>query len=292
MTKPRTPTSPRTRTPGKKAPASKPATAQQPATPARSPTPHPVPLDFERDFLLCRPLALALEAAAIRTYRGDPTRALQNVTVGLAAIAPFAERLRHEVPTLDLARITNLPSVARAVIWAAEQVERPLLSDGAPVASLRRAQAIRRVMLAAATSLAASGLLPAAEVDRIRAGRGPLDTATDCRRLADLFKKNAAALAGKTAVTPADVREAAEAGAELTDHLKRGRGRRARDLPAALAEQIDQRDRLWTLLTIGHRELRRAGMWLWVDEVDAHVPPLLAFDAPARRPAKPTPPPA
>lgn len=38
---------------------------------------------------------------------------------------------------------------------------------------------------------------------------------------------------------------------------------------------VAERDRLWTLLWNGYQQqARRAGMWLWLDDVDAFVPPL------------------
>lgn len=48
-------------------------------------------------------------------------------------------------------------------------------------------------------------------------------------------------------------------------------------MPDSVKRAVDTRDRLWTLLSSRHEaQLRRAGMWLWVDDVDGHVPPLLS----------------
>src|SRR5262249_10447092 len=113
-------------------------------------------------------------------------------------------------------------------------------------------------------------------------------------QLAALFRAHAAAIRNKTAVTAADLAEAADVGAELTTRLKPERARRDEKAKGALAEQMEQRDRTWTLLWLRHRELRRAGMWLWVDEVDAHVPPLQAYEGRTRKlktPASDAPPP-
>ncbi len=38
-----------------------------------------------------------------------------------------------------------------------------------------------------------------------------------------------------------------------------------------LTSAQDTRNRLWTLLCDGHTELRRLGMFVWVDDVDGHV---------------------
>ncbi len=43
-----------------------------------------------------------------------------------------------------------------------------------------------------------------------------------------------------------------------------------------VAEAAELRDRVFTLLVAAYKEVRRIGMCNWVDEVDAHVPSLLA----------------
>lgn len=50
-----------------------------------------------------------------------------------------------------------------------------------------------------------------------------------------------------------------------------------------LADAQDARDRLWTLLAERHLELRRLGMFVWADDVDAHVPTLQAHRGGARK---------
>ncbi len=56
-------------------------------------------------------------------------------------------------------------------------------------------------------------------------------------------------------------------------YLLRPKGaRRKKNAGAVSAAEL--RDRLWTLLVKGHRDVRRAGFWLWADELATHVPPL------------------
>jgi hypothetical protein len=142
----------------------------------------------------------------------------------------------------------------------------------------------RYPLLTSASALMKSGFLPAAKVKRIAAGRGVRDAVQDCVDLAQLFRDHAPAVAGKTAVTPEQIDEAAAVGNELLSIIKVKGGRT--NLPGELKTALDARDRLWTLLVRRHAQhLRRAGAWLWVDDVDEYVPPLLARTA--RRPRKP-----
>lgn len=66
--------------------------------------------------------------------------------------------------------------------------------------------------------------------------------------------------------------------------MKRLKPKGAKSKDPAL-DAVKARDRLWTLLTQRHRDLRRVGMWLWADDVDEHVPPLQSRNLPARKKA-------
>jgi hypothetical protein len=101
--------------------------------------------------------------------------------------------------------------------------------------------------------------------------------------LAALFIQHATGVRGKTPITAAQVREAAQTGTELLTLLRPKAAKRTRNGGALAADAAAIRDRLWTLLVQQSRELRRVGMWLWVDEVDVHVPPLQSRVAPPRK---------
>ncbi|MBK9260687.1 MAG: hypothetical protein IPM54_12815 [Polyangiaceae bacterium] len=212
--------------------------------------------------------AEALADADVRPFRADGSLALHNVEMGLDAISPHVDRIKAELPTVDVVALQKLPDLALAVIYAAAQVDRT--SDGSTGALIDKARASRTLLLASAEALAVAGILPAHEVERIRSGTGPIDLAQDNVDLAALLTKHATAIAGKTAVTPEQVTEAAHVGTELLKRLK-PKGTRSKD-PAI--EAVALRDRFWTLLAMRHKELRRVGMWLWMDEVDRFVPAL------------------
>jgi hypothetical protein len=97
----------------------------------------------------------------------------------------------------------------------------------------------------------------------------------DCIDLAQLFRDHAADVKGKTAITTSQIDETATIGDQLLASLKPVRAK-AR-VPEAVRSAVSTRDRMWTLLVTRHRQqLRRAGYWLWLDDVDDHVPPLLS----------------
>ena len=119
-----------------------------------------------------------------------------------------------------------------------------------------------------------AGRLPKADVEKIRAGKGKLDTARDLIELSSLFEEHATAIAGKHPVTPAEVREASEVGTELVRLLKPSRFHSRSSAPAP---GTDERDRLWTLLVQGHDRLWRAAAYLFGKKLaDKKVPPLQA----------------
>ena len=157
------------------------------------------------------------------------------------------------------------------MVYAAAQVD---LSSPGTIAKLRKtAGALRDVLLSNAVALMKAGALPAPDVQRIVKGKGGTDVAQDCVDLAHLFTVNAAALKGKTVITQAQTDEARSVGDELLRLLK------PKNAPSKSTSQqspaVVARDQLGALLGAQHQaQVRRAGMWIWVDDVDAHVPPL------------------
>ena len=160
------------------------------------------------------------------------------------------------------------PIWALGVLFAANRIDRT--STGAIGELQARASALRSLLLTSADALAQAGVLSMRDIDKIRAGRGWIDAATDCIELAALFRNNAAALRGKTAVTAAQVMESARVGTELLGRLKpKGTPKTSNGLKA----EVDLRDRFWTLLVNRYEVLRRAGGWLFgMDHMDENVP--------------------
>lgn len=189
------------------------------------------------------------------------------------------KRIAVELPTVDRKRLRSLSDLALGVAYAVAQVDRG--ADGSTAVLLAKARELREILLVSAEALAKSGVIPARPVAKIREGRGAIDSAQDCVDLSALFSKYSKEVKAKTAVTPAQRKDAAEVGTELLKRLRR-KGTKRKD-SAIVAAAVDARDRVWTLLVQRHDEARRAGMWIWGDEVDAHVPPLQSRAMPPRK---------
>jgi hypothetical protein len=214
----------------------------------------------------------------VTPLRADPALALRNVARGVETVMRHEIRIRRELPRADVKALRALPDLARAVVFAAAEVQRsgPRKDDLRPL--LSRARELRARLLSSAESLAAAGLVPSAEVAKIRAGLGVLDSARDCVALAALFRDHAAAVKGKSPVTRAAIDEADKVGAELVARLKPAAAKPAAraQLPAPTAAS---RDKLWTLLVRRHDALWRVGAYLFGRDVDRHVPALQAEGA-------------
>ena len=241
-------------------------------TPKTAPAPA-VPLGAEDAYDEHLPAAQALAAAAVVPLRGDASVVYANVQAGVGRVLAQESAITSQLPDEDLSVFTALPSVALGMVYAALQARGGSTRNDALQADLAEAHTLRRVLLASAEALSHAGVLPAAKVAQIRAGRGPLDTAQDLVALAALFKASAKAVAGKTPVTAAQIARAAALGSQLQSELRpRGAPRKSETSPAS-----DVRDRFHTLVVQGYDRLWRIGALLFgADGVDANVPSLLS----------------
>jgi hypothetical protein len=250
-----------------------------PSSPAQAPAKVPAadPLQeigSQAAYDLYFPKAQELPADKLSEYRADPQLAYQNIKRGTKSVLAELTRIKHELPLADIEAVRTLPQVAQGLLFAALQVNRDVGSPGTIEALLDRAHPIRRKLLKAADALAESGEIPEADVAPIRPGRGKVDMANDCVALAAVFRKHAKVIAGKTAITVADIAEADEVGSRLQT-LLRTKGTPPDNRPApALAAAVDVRNRFWTLVDRRHEDMWKIGAWLWGRAVDEHVPPL------------------
>jgi len=224
-------------------------------------------LEYQR-FL---PLALRLSGpfAAPSINLGT---AYHNVVEGVTNLLTERDRLMREIPVLNLDDVQSLPELVLAVIFAANLVDRNVPKDTMPMVS--RGGELRGKLLIAAQALVAADLVPEHEVARIRKGSGFVDLADDLVALATVFNKHARKIAGKTAITAEEVREASELGTELRKTI-RPRGTRRASPDAETARAVEHRDRLFALLSQRYDLVRRAGAWLFgLDKVSDLVPAL------------------
>ena len=276
--------------PAKKAPAKKTPAAAAKTAPV--PVPKVTAVGSEAAYLRYLPHAEKLAAGEVLPYRFDAVLAAHNVQLAMAALTPQRELLKRALPLLDHAALFDTLALAEAVVFAALQVEGKAQSLGETRALLTEAGRLRALLLGMADTLVASDIFKAQAVDKIRAGRGPIDLASDCIELARLFGNTPQAMKEQRLVRPEHIERASELGTLLLRRLTPG-GARKKGTERADAAQVTARDRLATLLWQRYRDVRKAAYYLWGDELDTQVPPLQSRQKPrSRKPADPTPAPA
>lgn len=232
-----------------------------------------------------RPAARKLAPKDVRVCRADVLLAQHNLRDGVARL--LAERSFFDAdkgsPKVDWQALAALPALAAALVEAAKGCV-PALSDKTLRARIAACFDLRALLLGDAQTLARKGVFAAAKVEAIVRGSGTYDAAEDCVALAKLYTAHAKALRGKTAVSAADVRSAAELGAALRVELSPGGARRSK--PTALTEARDLRDRLWTLLLGDYQRLEQWAGYRWGRALPEHFP-ALQTRAVKRRAAKP-----
>jgi len=263
---------------------SKPPAKAQPLSP---------PMSVAEAYAHYLPLAQKLAPSEVESPRLEVALALHNVKLGVAAVTPFAARIKAELPKVSLADLLALPDLAEALLYAQSQIVVPVSSPDRPE-QLRRLRELREPMLLIAEGLALLGLLPMERVKQIRSGTGSYDAAKDGIALEALYREHQAKLAGKQPFSSAQLDEIARLGSELVRDITPRGGRPKSVEPSASA---DLRDRFATLLCRRHAELRRVGYYLFGDAVSDHVPALQSRErsskpTAATHPAAPTPTPA
>lgn len=209
-----------------------------------------------------------------------------NVCRGVEAILPHLDTVAKTLPLLDRNRLMELPALARALGFAADRVFVPA-SAGEIQARQRRLRPTRALTLAFLEVAAGLGLVPAARVAKIRAGKGPIDEARDAVAIAALFNEHAGALANKHPFSKASLDQLAEDGDWLLAQL----------LPASAApekaekgEDARVRDQLWNELRARYDDLFQAGVAVWGRRgVEDHIPALRARAATPKSKASPAP---
>ena len=130
----------------------------------------------------------------------DAVTAWRNCRKGVGAVLADREAISLELPKAEWAKVEAAPTVALALVAAVARCQRASGDQGEVATLYTGVAASRGLLLDSASSLARKGLLPSADVARIRKGRGNVDAAQDCLALVALFRTNAAAIAGKSAV--------------------------------------------------------------------------------------------
>lgn len=247
-----------------------------------SPTPkrHPSRNETEDVPLRTKRLERHLEAAEripkrdVRRFRGDRKLVVYNLARGLKAVLAHEERIRAELPAVNLDELRALRDIYDALRIAADEAQIRTSAENELQPLLAEARRLRKAMLATAKSFVALGIWPEGIVTNVRKGKGPFDIAMDCLALADYFETHEKAIRGKSPVTRQDVARARSVGGRLIKIIKPQRAHPQKNEPWRAA--AEKRDRLWTLLYERHERLWKVGAYLFGHEVTKHVPYLQA----------------
>ena len=228
----------------------------------------------EAEFKRFLEVAATLSAAELFTCRADGSLIYHNAVRGVEAVKARSQEIAEHLPKVNLAELLEIPSIGLGLIFAISAYHNLLKDQSIIKPLLRKARGLRHILITALDATAAAGLISSEAVAKIRAGKGPIDTAQDCVDTAALLRANAAALSGKTAVTAEQIKEASEIGTQLLTLLKPAAAVREKEPVPGAAQAAEHRDRLYTLLVGRHARLTKVGGYLWGREVNDHVPPL------------------
>lgn len=229
---------------------------------ARDELPAPERLSESFDRMLA--LARALAANEIRPYSLDARLAFWNAREAFKIVVPYLDEIRA-LPRVDAAAIERIPDLAMALLHAVRTISLldPPKRDVAE--RLSRARRLRYVMLHQAQAAAGLGLIPEGPVERIRRGTGPMDNVEDLLALVTLFQQHRAVLTNKIVVTEDLLVEGEQLGLALQNALRPvDAPRSGKEKAQELAQAIDDRNRIATLLVEAYAELQRAAAYLGV----------------------------
>lgn len=171
-----------------------------------------------------RPLAARVSTEGLAPLNGSPAVMLANVKSALATLEPHLSDVATRFPGARLQDLLELPSLVLALLAASRRVPSRALSDGEIQKLLAEGKPLRDLTLTflEVASHPLLGIVPAARVRAIRAGKGKLDTAQDFVALATVFSEFEAALSGKHPFTDAMLARLSELGAELVQQVRPG----------------------------------------------------------------------
>lgn len=219
--------------------------------------------------------ALRLAPPDAPPLRSDGRLMYHNVVVGLAAVQGERARLDAAGVPVPWAQLAALPSIAQSFCRAADRFDGlPLGDKTAPV--WREFWTVRGKLLRAADALVDDGAVSADRVEAVRHATRRKDRAGDLHKLVMLFREHEGAIAGRTAITAADLARAETLSESVLTSVRPRGARKAAESPAR-AEARRTRDALGWLLATRHAALVAAAGWLWGRALGQHVPGLTSF---------------
>lgn len=218
---------------------------------------------------MIRPEAEALNPDELKTptvdfelAKGNAARAVAAVERGEAEIKAYAKHYISAAVRLwvlfdAFQAVTRLVDLARPLALGVRKLLDPVYAD-------------RDVLMAQLTVWGKVNLVPANEVERIKAGTGPIDAAQDVLSIIELPSRYPV-LEGKLLHSAKELDQMVQRAKALLAVVKPTSLRRTND---GYAEQLDLQARVWTLLVRQYERLWKDGAFLYGREVDEYVPAL------------------
>ncbi len=241
--------------------------------------------DAVRAFTHFRVAAASITLPADYQLRQDVALARHNVDRAMSVMSDRLPDVSRLLPSVDVVALAELPSLALAVLHAADRVPVAVPSAREIDAAIAVVRPLRAAALSYMEVVADLGLVPAGRVRAIREGTGKLDEARDCVALVALFREYATALTNRHPFTDEQFKTLTDKGTWLIHNITPTNGL-VSTRPPGKAERLD-RDRLVRLLEQRYEQLRIAGaVCFGLRDVDAKVPPLWSATRTSSPPAE------
>ena len=222
----------------------------------------------------------AVAASELVPINLDIPTAVTTALGALPEIRALRSRVVAEMPQFDVARFDKLEAYTLAVGHA----HALYMAASAPAESLDQiaetAAELRETLFSDAAALAQRNLLDGQRLKELKGPHGFRNLAFDLFALSAMMRDNWPAIAGKTAIQPAELDEAET----LADRILTTVGQREQG-PAVVAASAEIRQRAFSLFVSAYDHARRAVSFLrWdEDDVDQIAPSLYAGRTTGRR---------
>lgn len=175
--------------------------------------------DAAQALLHFQPLVAAIPPEQRSPWKGGADIIRVNVERAVEAVLPhLAAVIPKKLPAVDADAIRELPTLAIALVYAADRVAGPPSPD--VLARQKTMRPMRKLALMQLQIFAGLGLVPAERVEKIADGRGPVDEANDCIAIPDAFREYDGKVSGKHPFTKEQLEQLAADGNWLKANIK------------------------------------------------------------------------
>ena len=214
--------------------------------------------------------AAAIHPADVKELAFDLKLVKNNAMLGVAAVEKHSTRLaeRYKKYVSAKPRLLELLVALEIAVLTATGLRPTEVSNRRLRAAL---YGDRELLMTQLELFARSGLVPVAEVERIKAGRGSIDAAQDIIDAVELLERYPAARS-KVVTPAAQLKQMVSDAKSYLSSTRRASFHAARN--EAYAAALDTQSRVWTLVLRQHEQLWKYGCEIYGKDVDAHVLPL------------------